>query len=179
MKDWVKTVIWVLIGFCLISAFVGIFELFAFLQTCSHQVRNLEINDKTKTLLIVATAVSIVGAVASVAIIAVTIKTIVKDVKNKKRIVARLVAVLVVSILLIVLSFLSLELLRIEAFGAVSGWNSMYYEEFSHCQLYLSAALSTFLPLLVAAGTELGYYLFNLKKQKAEQTAIADSENNA
>ena len=170
MKDWVKTTIWVVICFCLVSAFIGIFELFSFLQLAGQRVQNIGIGNETRTYFTANTAVDIVCAVASITMIVVTAIVIAKGGKNKKLIIVLLAVVLATSVLLAVFPFFTIEILKNREFAAVRYDGMIYYAEFTHYQAFLSATLSTFLPIMISAGAILGYYLFNAKKQEATQS---------
>ena len=170
MKDWAKTVIWFVICFCMISALAGIFELFAFLQQCGIQLKDMFINDKTRALFNTITPVTLVCAVAAIAMIVITVIILVKNGKNKKLIVPLLVVVLAVSIFFTAFPYLTVEILKNPQYDNFNSDKRFYYPEFTHSQQYLSATLSVFLPLLIAASTMLGYHLYNVKIQKSVQS---------
>ena len=178
MKDWVKTTLWVIIGFCMVSALAGIFQLFAFLQVSGQRVQGLWISDETMSFFTVNTAVTVACAVAAVALIVFVIVELAKGSRNKKLIIAILAVVLVIAIFFAVYPFMTMEMLKNEKYESFRDDGAMYTEDYSHCESFLSAALSTFLPILISAGTALGYFLFNAKKPNATATETENAEQN-
>ena len=177
MKNWVKTVIWAVVGFCLVSALAGIFELFAFLQVAGQRIQNIGIDTITREYFTDNTIAAAVCAIVSVAMIVITVITMTKGSKNKKLVVALFALVLAISVFFIVFPFFTMEILKDEKFNAVRDDGMMYYPEYTHYQAYLSSTLSTFLPLLIAAGAGLGYYLFNVKRQNTAQCTTAETKS--
>lgn len=174
MKDWKKAVLWVVVGFCLVSVLGSIFSLGAFLQMASINIYNLSIGNKLKSFFIDVTTWTLVGAVVSVALIVTA--TIYSATSKKLKLLGLILAVLiitfVISIFFIVFSYCILPYIdyynnRYYAFS--SSYHQMYYESFFHFQSYLSATVSLFFPMLIAGGLIFGYLICKAKQQKREK----------
>ena len=182
MKDWVKTVVWVIIGMCAVSAFAGIFELFSFLHRCQYTVISLSIANKIEEFWINNTIPAVILAFAvAVLLVAVLVISIKGGTHAKKTILGLTITATVISLFFVIFPF-CVQLLFSREFmsESTSDFNSTSY---LYYQQYFSAALSTFIPLLIAAAAELGYFLYNAKKNKpakadvpAEEAAPAQAE---
>lgn len=69
-------------------------------------------------------------------------------------------------------AFLTPTILKISIFKAYNSYGELYYAIYAHYETYLSAALSTFVPLLIAAGILLGYWLYTKKHLTQEGTDV-------
>ena len=181
MKDVKKTVLWVLVGFCMISVLVGIFNLIAFLQMVTNNIYSLSSADgKEEIFYTASTIVAMLCAILSVAFVFIASMKFLKNGGSEKPkfILGLLIAALAISVLLIVYSFLTLTIIKVGD-GVLCELYEGYldYAIFVHYQTYLSAALSTFIPLFVAAGLVLGNVICRMKFQKPEEVEHTEAEN--
>ena len=173
MKDVKRTVLWVLVGFCVISAFFGIFNLFASLQMLTTKISQLGIWGNGKTCLMGSTIAALVCAI--LCLVAVVLATVFfiksKHSKMNVLILILIIATAVISVFFTVYPFLIPTILK----AIDDKHNPLYYEGtlsysiFVHYQTYLSAALSTFLPMLVSSGLVLGNVICRAKFQKQDE----------
>ena len=186
MKDWKKAVLWVLVGFCLVSVIGSIFSLGAYLQTVSIGVDNLQNNDKTTSFFIDITTWTLVSTIICFALIVVAT---IYSAKSKKLKLLKLVLValgitFVISIFFIVFSYCIPAYLKFynRTFVAFcmnnNTVNYMYYSVFFHYQSYLSTAVSIFLPILIAGGLIFGYLLCKAKQLKQENISEQTTAEN-
>lgn len=182
MKDVKRTVLWVLVGFCMILVLVGIFNLIAFLPMVTNNISALsDAGGKEETLFTASAIVTILGAILSVAFVFVASMKFLKNGVGEKSkfILGLLIAALVLCVLFIVYPFLTLTIIKVgddvfyELFGGY-----LDYGTFVHYQTYLSAALSTFIPLFIAAALILGNVICRLKFQNPEVTKHTEPKNN-
>ena len=177
MKDWKKSVLWTLVGFCAISVIIGIFNLFSFLQTESTDITSIGIEKTARDFYIGITVAAIACTVVAVALIVTTVIYFAKNKECDKRkfIFNSMITIIVVSAVFVVFAFCTQYVLKadtFEAFGDESG--RFYYNDYYHYQTYLSAMLSTFLPLLIAGGIIFGYLIYSKKAQNSEVTEKAE-----
>ena len=182
MKDVKRTVLWVLVGFCMISVVMGIFNQFAFLQIVTTDISSLSTaGGKEENFFAISTISSIVCTLLGVAFVFVAFKKFLKDEKtgNLKCVFGFLIAALAISLIFIVYSFLTLTILKAgsDALETCTGDGYLYYSAFVHYQTYLSATLSTFIPLFISAGLILGNAVCRIKFQKPEVAENAEPEN--
>lgn len=174
MKDWKKAVLWALVGFCMISAVVGVFNIVSFLQMETLDITTLYV-EETRPFYLSVTSISLLCAMTCIAFVIVTVVFFAKNAEGakKKLINGFLIAVVTASAFFIVFAFCTQFVLSVEDFNAFNEYNEMYYSDFVNYQSYLSAMLSTFLPLLIAGGILLGYmrYLFKTKNSEATEKA--------
>ena len=175
MKDVKKTVLWVLVGFCMISVIAGLFSLFAFLQMATMDIDSIGLGKAEEKFFTASTAVAVVCAVACVAFI---IYTAIQFLKNNqpeksKLVSAFLIVTIILSAVFIVYPFLTPSIFKLDndTFMAyktdffTGKTDILYYSTFLHYQTYLSAILSTFIPLLISSGLILGTVICRKKFQ--------------
>ncbi|MCH5155121.1 MAG: hypothetical protein J1F69_00795 [Clostridiales bacterium] len=177
MKDWKKAVLCSLVGFCLISAIVGLFGLITFLQMSTTKIFSLRIADEERTLFVVTSVLSLVFAIGCIVLIAIVIMFFVKGKQLQFfKIVRILLAVIsAVSVFFTIFAFCLPSILNIILKSNVDYILEfdLEYTSFVHYQSCLSAILSTFIPLLIADGIIIGYLIYTKVKQK--QDGISDT----
>lgn len=182
MKDVKRTVLWVLVGFCIISVLVGIFNLFAFLQMSTTKITQVGIDEEESTFFMANTLAAILCAILCVALVFVAIMKVLKNGGSEKPkfILGILIAALVISVLFVVYPFLTPTILKAgnDTFDSFNDYGYFYYSTFAHYQSYLSAALSTFIPLFIAAGLVFGNVICRINFQKPEETQPTETGNN-
>ena len=177
MKDWIKTVIWVLVGFCMISVAAGIFNIAAFLQMIQLKIYNFGINDDARTLFTVNSTFALLLSIACVAITVVVIILSAKSdgAKYVKPLIVLMIIVFAISLFFLIYSYGTLPILEGNTknfTGSVYDSNknqSFIYNVFVHYQTYLSSLLSTFLPLMIADGLLCGYLICIIKQRKRDK----------
>lgn len=182
MKDIKRTVLWVLVGVCMISVLVGIFNLIAFLQMSTTKITQVGIDEAESTFFMANTLAAILCTIAGVAFVFVAIMKFLKNSVNEKPnlILGLLIAALAICVVFIVYSFIMPAILKAgnDTFDSFNSYDKIYYSTFLHYQTYLSAVLSAFLPLFIAAGLVLGNVICRIKFQKPETVETAAPENN-
>ena len=181
MKDVKRTVLWVLVGFCMISVLAGVFNLIAFLQMVTNNISSLSTaGDKEEIFFTASTIAAILCAIISIAFVFVAIMKLLNNSGSEKSkfIFGLLIAALAICVLFIAYSFLTLTILKAgnDVFEVVYN-DYLNYSAFVHYQSYLSAALSTFIPLFIAAALVLGNVVCRMKFQNPETAEPADAEN--
>ncbi|MCH5154255.1 MAG: hypothetical protein J1F71_03490 [Clostridiales bacterium] len=179
MKDWKKAVLWTLVGFCMISVIVSIFGLVAFLQMAATEISSIFIVESERSLFVISGALAVVFAVVCVVLIAVVIMFIAKgkQLHSLKLMIVFLVVTFVISLFFTIFAFCTVPILEKDNINLYR-YTVFFYGTFVHCQSYLSAVLSTFVPLMIADGILLGY-LIHTKKQKQEgtsETSVSDPQ---
>ncbi|MDE7439262.1 MAG: hypothetical protein K2N23_01960 [Clostridia bacterium] len=178
MKDWKKAVIWALVGFCLIIVVMGIFELSSFLQMALTRNSSIGIGKNVRNFYTYVTISALVCAVC----VALIVVMAVFFAKNNERdtcklILAFLIIALVISLFFVVFSFCTLSIFKGKEFHSFNSYEEIYYDNFIYYQTYLSAMLSTFVPLLIAGGLVLGYLIYGLKSKKSEEISDKAEED--
>lgn len=178
MKDVKRTVLWVLVGFCMISVLISLFNLFAFLQMETTKINQISIDDAESTFFTVSTIAAIICAIVGVALVGLATIQFLKHNKPEKSqsVLVLLIAALVICIIFVVYAFLTPTILKAgnDTFDSFGSDGYFYYGSFTHYQSYLSATLSTFVPLFIAAGLVLGNVICRVKFQNPE---TAEPEN--
>lgn len=181
MQDVKKTVLWVLVGFCMISVLVGIFNLIAFLQMSTTKISQISLEDAESTFFMANTLAAILCAILCVVLVLIaSMKFLKNGVSAKpKFILGLLIVALVICVLFIVYPFLTPTILKAgnDTFDSFSGSGYFFYGTFSYYQSYLSATLSTFIPLFIATGLVLGNVICRIKFQKPAEAEHTEPEN--
>lgn len=193
MKNVKKAVFWVLIGFCIISVISSLLSLFSFLQMTTFKIKNLEISDTMRSFFKNNTITALILGIVGVVLVAVlgVLLTIDKGDKITKYIIAAIliVAIISISIYFIVHAFYTPSIFKgdndkFESFDKTFNKNEntytwwFKYPSFVNYQSYLSAVVSTFLPLLIIAGLMAGSLICKIipKKPAVEEQAEAESQ---
>ncbi len=180
MKDWKKAVLWTLVGFCMISAVASVFSIISLIQMLTLDLTSRNINEEARQVYLGLTSAELVCAIACISFIVVTAVFFAKkrEGDKKKLTFGFLIATVVISAALIVFAFFTLFVFKHKKFGVFGSWSngSVSSTHFVYYQTYLSAMLSTFLPLLIAGGIILGYLIYGAKKQKSAEVAAETEE---
>lgn len=181
MKDVKKTVLWVLVGFCMISVVVGLFNLFEFLQMATIKIGSISLGKNEAKFFKGNAVATVILAVLAVALVAASFTLFLKHKKceKSKAVLVLLIVALVICLFFIVYSFCVPTILKNgnSKYNSYNVYGDLYYASFVHYQTYLAAALSTFIPLFIAAGLILGNVICRAKFQKPEIAEHADTDN--
>lgn len=178
MKDWKKAVLWVLVGYCIISVAAGIFGIISFVQMAELHISNLGMSDAARTIFADNSAWALALSIVCVVLIAIAIALSAKC-KNAKYtipIIAILIAIFAISLFFVIYSYCTLPALEDATSNRNAKDTTFAYTTFVHYQTYLSAMLSTFLPLLIADGLILAYIIYTTVQQKRGRAEPTNSE---
>lgn len=183
MKDWKKAVLWVVVGFCLVSVIGSIFSLGAYLQMESIKIENLQLTDEARKFFTELTTWTLVCSIVCFALIvtATIYSATSKKLKLLGFILAVLIIIFVISVFFIVFSYCVLPYLEfyVKRLGAFNNDKSkMYYSAFYHYESYLSTTVSAFMPILIAGGLIFGYLICKAKQQKREKISEQTNTEN-